>query len=305
MTTIISNIIIVLTISINIFINLYYIKQIYTNYKNCRKQKKIEQNEIKAKKLVLYKNLEDLKHINLNTKLYANLTKNQQDILLNAVEELKNDEPEIYLFASELLKNVKIDNLRHLLINSKQITIHYHPSTQKNKIAGTYNSVNKQIDIYDKQNSDTLYHELLHASSSHPIFNNVGFKIVLKQGGILGEGLNEGYTEILNKRFFHNKNDYYPYLQKLSLLIEKFYDNKEEMIEDYFNADIFKLIGQLLKYMSLEEIIDIIVDMDWLLNSKQKNYLDYLKIKNKILKIYHRSHQYKQNNNTHVKTKTK
>ena len=60
------------------------------------------------------------------------------------------------------------------------------------------------------------------------------------------------------------------------------------MVTDYFNADIFGLIGELLKSMTLEEAIDIIVDIDGILNSNL-NTIDYLKLKQKILKLYEKS----------------
>ena len=54
------------------------------------------------------------------------------------------------------------------------------------------------------------------------------------------------------------------------------------MIENYFNADIFSLIGELMQKMSLEEIIDILVDMDNLVYEDNPNYIEYIKIKEKI-----------------------
>ncbi len=65
------------------------------------------------------------------------------------------------------------------------------------------------------------------------------------------------------------------------------------MVEDYFNADLFRLIGELLKSMSLEEAIDIIVDMDQLLNMDYGNYIQYLKTKQKKLNIYNRKKEKK------------
>lgn len=264
------------------------------------KKKKSQKNTIKSttKKLILTKNLQNLKNIDLKTPIYAKLNQEDKYKLLKATENIKQKQPEIYIFTTKLLENVKVDNFRNLIINAPYVTINYHKTDKRSKLAGTYSGHSKKIDIYDTSNNTTLYHELLHTASTNYIFSNVGFKVVLKEGGALGEGLNEGYTELLNNRFFQGKSKSYIYLQKLAKLIENFYENKEEMVEDYFNADLFRLIGELLKSMSLEEAIDIIVDMDQLLNMDYGNCIQYLKTKQKILNIYNRKKRKENSNKT-------
>ena len=212
---------------------------------------------------------------------------------LKVTQKLKEENTEIFIFASELLKHVKLENMRNFMKSAPFITIHQHPLKETEKSdgrikAGSYTPESKEIDIYLEDNNSTLYHELLHAASSDFTYNVSGFNIYLESGESLGKGLNEGYTELLNKRFFDKKSKSYIRLQKLAELIELFYENKEDMVTDYFNADIFGLVGELLKSMTLEEAIDIIVDIDGFLNSNL-NTIDYLKLKQKILKLYEKS----------------
>ena len=302
MEEIIRKILLIICAEINIFI---FVKQSLKLYQEIQNQKmKIKKQAVDAsiKKLKLSRNLQDIKNADLKAPLYAKLNQKDKEILLKTTEQLKDNKPEIYIFATKLLENIKVDSIRNLLINAPDITINYHKPKKKSNIAGTYSSYSKTIDIYDSKNDITLHHELLHAASTSHIFKNIGFKVNLKQIGTFGEGLNEGYTELLNNRFFKTKSKSYIYLQKLAQLIENFYENKEEMVEDYFNADPFKLIGELLKSMSLEEAIDIIVDMDQLLDQSDLNYFKYLKIKQKILNIYNRKNDKQPNAKNFVKT---
>lgn len=289
----IQNIILIILISINTIIFQHQCLKFYQEIRQSKINLKKNIMKSKTKKLILTKNLQDLKNADLKAPLYAKLSQEDKEKMIKATENIKQNQPEIYLFTTELLKNVKIDSLRNLIINAPYITINYHKTRKKSKVTGTYNGYSKKIDIYDSDSNTTLYHELLHAASTSYAFHSVGFKINLKEGGILGEGLNEGYTELLNNRFFNCHSKSYIHLQKLAKLIENFYENKDEMTEDYFNADLFGLIGELLKSMSLEEIIDILVDMDQLLTTYNDSYVQYLKIKQKLLNIYY--HQKKEN----------
>ena len=75
-------------------------------------------------------------------------------------------------------------------------------------------------------------------------------------------------------------------------------------MKDYFNNDIFSLIDELKKSMTLEEAVSIIADMDLFLNQTDVSYtrsrvLDFLKLRQKIISIYER--RYIQNEKTLVK----
>ena len=290
---IIVNIMIILLMIFNIYnFKVAYkdVKELYKTYKDKKAKRKEIKNSLEKRKLVLYKNLQELKNIDLDTPLYGKFTQIEMARFLKVTKKLKEENETLFIFASDLLKNVKIENMRNFMKNAPYITINYLPQKEAlkngNQIkAGTYTLCSKQIDIYFDQNNTTLYHELLHAASSDFSYNVSGFHICLETGESLGKGLNEGYTELLNKRFFAKKSKSYTKLQKLAALIELFYENKEDMITDYFNADAIGLIGELLKSMSLEEAINILVEIDGFLDNRL-TMIDYLKLKHKIQKLY-------------------
>ncbi len=252
-------------------------ESIYIKIQNIKLQKEKAQKI----KLALLEEFESLDLINYQTNHFKFSEKDKEKIK-TLIPLIKKENIEIYNFINKLLQNTKIDNLKNLILNFPYITIKYHSASYDPSISGTYNGKTKEIHIYNRDNKVSLHHELLHASSADIRFMNIGFKIVLKNGLIFGKGLNEGYTELLNNRFFNYTSTSYNYLQKLAKQIENLCTDKENMIEYYFNADIFSLISELMPKISLKEIIDILVDMDMLLYNENKSYLEYLKIKEKI-----------------------
>lgn len=294
--SIIINVVVVLLIAFNIYNlkNVYKdVKELYKIHKERQTKRKKTKMKLQERKLNLNKTLQELKNIDLETPLYAEFTQAEMTYFLKVTQKLKEENTEIFIFASELLKHVKLKNMRNFMKSAPFITIHQRPLEEAERSngrikVGSYILESKDVEIYLDSNNSTLYHELLHAASSDFTYNVSGFNIYLESGESLGKGLNEGYTELLNKRFFDKKSKSYIRLQKLAELIELFYENKEDMVTDYFNADIFGLVGELLKSMTLEEAIDIIVDIDGFLNSNL-NTIDYLKLKQKILKLYEKS----------------
>ena len=284
----------------NIIMNILFILiiafDIY-NLKNICKEKQIARKETKKtlqnRKMVLCKNLQELKEIDLETPLYAKFTQAEMVYFLKVTQKLKEENEELFIFGSDLLKHVQLENMRNFMKSAPFITIHKYPLKEAERSnggikVGSYVPQNKEVKIYLDHNNSTLYHELLHVASSDFSYSASGFHIYLECGESLGRGLNEGYTELLNRRFFDKKSKSYIELQELAKLIELFYENKDDMVTDYFNADAFGLIGELLKSMSLEEAIDIIVDMDGFLDNSLTIF-DYLKLKQKIIQLYEKS----------------
>ena len=94
----------------------------------------------------------------------------------------------------------------------------------------------------------------------------------------LGEGINEGYTELLRHRYFITENDgfeSYTYEIDTADKIEKI-TGKEKMESLYLNADLPGLIQELKQFSSEEAIIKFISDVDFIfknLDEKNSNYL--------------------------------
>ena len=289
MESIIVNLITSGIIIFNLTICFKEIKKAYKIEKDKKINFKKDKQKLNQKKKQLKIKLQCINEMDLQTPLYGKLTKEEAQIFLKITEKLKMENTEIYIFANELCKHVKLEQLRNFMKNAPYIKIARHNKRPNKKLAGSFSVLNKEVNIYvNKKN--VLYHELLHAASADFSYDRVGFKIYLKEIGYFGEGINEGYTELLNDRFFQAQEVSYIVLKHFVKLIEQFYENKEEMMTDYFNTDTFKLIGELMKSMTLEETIDILVDLDQFLELKNFKFTDYLKLKHKIIKLYTQSH---------------
>ena len=71
---------------------------------------------------------------------------------------------------------------------------------------------------------------------------NCGFQVYTKFNKILGIGINEGYTELLNHIIFNSKSIAYYHNVKIAKLIETFFESENEMESAYFHSDIETLI---------------------------------------------------------------
>lgn len=235
--------------------------------------------------------------------IYMKLSKEEKKTFAKIIEKLK-EKKELYNFYLVLSKNTKEENLINFINNVQSLKIY---KKKKNKLKmlfendstlGKYISPDNEIFIYNNK-TRTLNHELLHMSSSRLDYAVIGFYTKFSHSFLdkykflddyyneIGRGLNEGYTELLNNKLFKSRSTNYLYLQKIALLIEQFYENKEDMKNDYFNSNISGVIYELSKYMEIEEVIDLLVDIDELKhNNKSIKLIKYIKIKRKLLEAY-------------------
>ena len=296
-----AQIIITICVCLNSFILYKDAKKLFKFYKARYQRKKAKKEEIKKQKQSLTKSLSKMNIVKPKKIKTAIFSKEKIDNILN---EMKSENYNLYIFIQSLVDIVPEENLQNVINKIKDTTIEYHSyneATINNGIisTGTYNPKRKLIKIYYDKEKDVLNHELLHAASQDDKYAMNGFSAIFKQVGMFGEGLTEGYTELLNQRIFQSKGRTYLYLTLLAEEIENFYENKENMLKDYFQADIFSLINELEKSMTTEEAIEIIADMDLFLNQADVSFLDFLKLRQKIISIYER--RYIQNEKTLVK----
>lgn len=167
---------------------------------------------------------------------------------------------------------------------------------------GIYNEVENQIKIYEKKvktskdipefiklrNEDTINHELLHMSSRKKQGDTIycGFHINDPKFSF-GYGLNEGYTEHLNIKYFSDMIAVKSYPKEMILAagIEKII-GKEKMEQLYFESDIPSLINELEKYTTRENAISILYQMDILSESHEiKKVNIFLQVKEQIATI--------------------
>jgi len=161
------------------------------------------------------------------------------------------------------LKNIKLEKKKHHLLaffdKDKNITGSYYPS--ENKI------------VYS--NDDSLFHEILHMSSSikrKKIWDDNTSSIVTFSGfervyadTVQFRGFNEGYTELLNRRKFFEKNyntDCYIINIYTLRLLELLLENKKDFETAYFNNDIEFIYDSFKQYGNNKEFFEIIKYLD-------------------------------------------
>lgn len=154
-------------------------------------------------------------------------------------------------------------------------------------VAAAYYLPQKNLIMYPKNtNRYTISHELLHMATTRvDKENNIifsGFRqTFIKNHKTIGIGINEGYTELVNSRYFktnhHTKTKYeleVAICKSLEIII-----GKEKMEKFYFEADLHSLINCLKQYDAEENIISFIKKMDFVTENFYKNSKSKLKYK--------------------------
>lgn len=135
---------------------------------------------------------------------------------------------------------------------------------------GDYSPLSNRIRVFEDEYSsesskdDTKTHELLHmASSRNGFFSSFcGFHKRIVDIGI-GADLDEGYTELLNTRYFAHspKNGSYQELQMIAFGLEYIVGYKK-MQQMYFSNDLEGLVQELEQYAPRDEILRILIKID-------------------------------------------
>jgi len=168
-------------------------------------------------------------------------------------------------------QNLKLlnNNLASLEVKIKYIT----PQIFLSKFfAGTYNAVKNKLTVLKILEEITSIHEFFHIASSYYDENHKiafsGFQqIIFEANKYLGSGLNEGYTELLTRRYLNLKNSYVTYRYDLcAFFTEKLEEivGKERMETFYFNADLFGLYKYLTRFDDGSNVATFITTLDYL-----------------------------------------
>ncbi len=203
------------------------------------------------------------------------------------IQNITIKEIEIYLleFIHLLESNFSKDYLTCLYNNINELSIN---KRHLFNYTGYYDVGNNEIFLSHKNIIDAIFHELFHMSSS--IYDKEkgiqysGFEQFYEDDGYdIGEGLDEGYTELLTHRYFGQKYDIglsYQFevatVYKLENII-----GQEKMSELYFHANLSGLIAYLEQYIARDEIINFIVNLDFICSKESQLHL----IKNKKMQI--------------------
>jgi len=132
-----------------------------------------------------------------------------------------------------------------------------------------------KITFYDQDTfSDYIYHELLHCFSSFYNYDTKEcytgfFQSYFKNGKFIsfGRTLNEGYTSVLDNRYFHQSKvmDGYNNQRQIALAVEKII-GQETMERFYSEANLYGLVENLTLYNRKEKIVAFINYTDLLTN---------------------------------------
>lgn len=229
-------------------------------------------------------------NINIRYKIYKDFNNNKEIKLVNPNKfkvffEKKDEErlkkiklsKDILKFKNTLEDNIDNESLNNLYNNLKTLKVEEHTIFFRNlllqMVGGSYVPRKNKIKTLKFIKDNVINHELLHMASTA---YNVKEKKYLcgfaqysphytKRFGI---GLNEGYTELLNERYF-GKNDKCSKVYKLCQFYSKMLEEiigQEKMTNAYLNGDLPNLIKELKKYDNKENIVKFIKNLDFTLN---------------------------------------
>lgn len=139
------------------------------------------------------------------------------------------------------------------------------------KSVGSYSTSNNSIRIYPNTHfseidmDSTKAHELLHMATTRKVRNVTVCGFERYSNGIaFATGLNEGYTEWLNRMYFTRRDGgSYQALQSIATMIEQIV-GREQMQQFFFSNDLDGLIGALEKYSTREDTLKLIQKMDYI-----------------------------------------
>lgn len=166
-------------------------------------------------------------------------------------------------FEEKDLRNL-YDNITWLLVKRKRFL----------KSDGEYEVLENILSYHKNNDPDSINHELLHLSANPYDDSDVssGFSYTVDDITI-GRGIDEGYTELMNKRYFNSKSQN-TYEKEVFVMeqLEKLVGQKN-MEKYYLNANLYQLIKSLQNYYSLEEIERFICALDFINIYDEKRFL--------------------------------
>ena len=150
---------------------------------------------------------------------------------------------------------------------------------------GGYSPLTNQILLNKGTRYNVINHELLHASSSCYKDEKcyIGFYQNYNQDFQIGRAINEGYTELLNHRYFNGPDAFgnvYSYEVYTAILLEELI-GKNKMESLYLNANLYGLVEELKKYTSEQEISEFLTKTDFC-NYYLRRLICFPFIKNKL-----------------------
>lgn len=251
--------------------NLLSVK-VYTNIKN---------NNYSLKRNINFRN----KKISIPLIMKNSKITNENDTECNIQAYINN-------FNQVLLNNFKEDslliylnNLVNLRVGSSKFT--FLKLLWNSEIMAIYFvDKNKLVIRKGNKKESTIYHELFHVASSIIDGNTyfIGFSQYTSKKGMIGKGLNEGYTELLTNRYFNSNDKSYQFEMKCAYLLEQIV-GKQQMENLYLKADLFNLKNTISEYTTEENFTTFLTNLD-IINDTTYSSLYYYYYKEDTLNRY-------------------
>lgn len=187
-----------------------------------------------------------------NIKLTIKFNEELNEYINNFINKIKQDIPE--------------ENLSYLYDNIRWLKLTVKKRLDKSPILGSYNILKNKIVLYGCIELDTLYHELFHMCSNKYDKKNKTSGLECDLGSdSIGIVINEGYTELLLKRYFPEvyEEGSYDFGRKIAESLEQIL-TKENMQKHYFNENLYGLIIDLKEYYTIEEISTFLTSTDFI-----------------------------------------
>lgn len=203
-----------------------------------------------------------------------------QNLLVDAYNisgEIKNNYHHVITdFIKIMNKNSNFD-LSNFFENIKTLKIKNDPESfpenvQKfkkhigNSLGGFYRISENAVYLW-KDYSFVLYHELFHVASTPRTADSemsiTGFDQKINDKTI-GQSLNEGYTNLLTKKYFDKNTIFYSsyyFESNVAEIIEEVI-GQNKMLKYFSTANLSGLINELTKYASLNEVIQFLINFE-------------------------------------------
>ena len=148
----------------------------------------------------------------------------------------------------------------------------------KKNVIGNYIQDETLINLIKEDKSKSIYHELLHCASTY-IVNNIlysGFKQTRlnRAGYSIGEAFNEGYTALLEERYFSDfvtKQSGYTFEKTIVSLFEIIVSQKAlELL--YFHADLYTLVQCVKLFKEESDFLEFLKRMDYIKRIRSKSF---------------------------------
>lgn len=186
---------------------------------------------------------------------------------------------ELIKFRKKLYKKFKSENLNLLNNNLKTLKInikYFAPEILLLKFAsGTYEPIKNKIKIIKLFKKGTSKHEFFHMATS--FYHNelkiglCGFaQFIYPLKETVGNGLNEGYTDLLTNRYFYEKVKFGSYSYNVcTFFVSKLEEiiGKDRMETFYLNADLYGLCKYMESFDDEDYFISFICKLDNLLKN--------------------------------------